>query len=338
MRMRHLPLISFILMVLIAIGWQVAMNRSYEQGRQVAIQRRATFPVVPVPAASPEASTAPESEKRLGPFTLAGNNYFVVLRQKPRSPGANQETGETVVAMDIRDSNEAVVYSRTFRSQSETDAYSDAWYVSAHLMTRGDGTGLMLNYSVDEEPSAPTPEQTTWWQLFGVVNGTLRPFTGPLAVQGDLLDSHQDTFDFRVWAHHASLIFPVHVDWAQGKLLPEQNCVVVPCQFKAIPRELEHREDLTFVRLCPNPEKCENPERVVVKKDSEIEVLSAQAPVRWKEGHASGRSEQPDSAIDGEGEISVAEGVVWLKMRIDGKEGWVHDEEDFMSLGMIFEQ
>ena len=42
--------------------------------------------------------------------------------------------------------------------------------------------------------------------------------------------------------------------------------------------------------------------------------------------------------MDDQGEISVPEGAVWLEVRIDGKEGWLHDEEDFMSLGMVFEQ
>ena len=331
MRMRHLPVISLVVMILVAISWQVAMNRSYDRGRRIAAQRRAAeFPVVPVAPAAPVEEAAPaESEKRLGPFQLGGNNYFVVLKQKRRASGSGQEAGYTVVAMEIRDSSEAAVFKRTFQSQPPADGYpEDEWDVTAHLMTRGGGTGLMVNYSVYKEPSAPTPEETTWWQLFGVVDGALKPFSGPLSVQGDMLDTHQETFDFRVWAHHASLIFPVRVDWAQGKLSPEQNCAVIPCQFKAIPKEPGYRDDVTFVRLCPNPEKCQSPERVVVKKDSRIEVLSCQAPVVWKEGGV------PDT----DGEISVAEGVVWLKMRIDGKEGWVHDEEDFMSLGMIFEQ
>jgi hypothetical protein len=239
--------------------------------------------------------------------------------------------------MEIRDPDEVVLYKRSFSVQSEKDAFSDAWYVSAHLMSRSGGTGLMLNYSVDAEPSAPSPEETTWWQLFGVVNGRLRPFTSPLAVEGDLLDTHLDTFDFRVWAHHSSVIFPVHVDWAHGKLLPEQNCESTPCEFKVIPKEPGYRDDLTFVRLCASPEKCENPERVIGRNDSNLEVLSGRVPVQWKQGSIS--SEETDNnVLSGQGEINVPEGNVWLKMRIDGKEGWLHDEEDYMSLGMIFEQ
>jgi hypothetical protein len=333
-------------MVLVAISWQIALNRSYDQGKKAAAnQRHEVFPVVPV-AAPPEtpqprepvASATEEVEQRLGPFSLEGKSYVVVLREKPRAPGAAQETGKTVVSMEIRDSNEAVLYNRAFGSRAEKAVYPDAWYVTAHVMTRGSGTGLMLNYSVDRKPSPPSPEETTWWQLFGVVDGMLRPFTGPLAVQGDLLDPRFETFDFKVWAHHASLIFSVRVDWAQGKLSPEQNCEITPCQFRAIPLEPGNRGDLTLVRLCPNAEKCGSPQRVVVKKDSSIEVLACYAPVKWKEGNVSGQSGQDNGLIAGAGEIGVPEGAVWLKMKIDGKEGWVHDEQDFTSLGMIYEQ
>jgi hypothetical protein len=343
--MRHLPIISLVVMVLVAISWQLALNRSYDQGKKAAAnQRRAVFRVEPVPA-PPEpprppqvASASEEAQERLGPFSLAGNDYVVVLQQKPRAPGTTQETGKTVVSLEIRDSHGAVLYKRAFRSQAEKETYSDAWYVTAHLMPRGGGTGLMLNYSVDRKPPAPTPEETTWWQLFGVVDGMLRPFTAPLAVQGDLLDSHVETFDFKVWAHHASLIFPARVDWAKGKLLPDQNCEITPCQFRAIAKDPGDRRDLTFVHLCPNPEKCGSPQGFVVKKDSDVEVLACYAPVRWKEGNVSGPSGQDSGVIPGAGEISVPKDAVWLKMRIDGKEGWVQDEKDFMSLGMIYEQ
>jgi len=56
--MKHVPVISLLVMVVVAIGWQLALNRSYEQGREAAAaQRRAVFPVVPVPAPPPPASS-----------------------------------------------------------------------------------------------------------------------------------------------------------------------------------------------------------------------------------------------------------------------------------------
>lgn len=335
MTKKHVPFISLVVMAVVAIWWQIALNRSYDHGKKTAAQRP-VFPVVPVRTQGPDPGGT--AEKQLGPFYISGNNYTVVLQQKPRVRGSTQETGDTVVAMEIRDSTQEVIYKRLFPQQSENDVYSDAWSVSAHVVTRNGGTGLMVNYSVDAEPSAPTPEETTWWQLFGVVNGMLRPFSGPLAVQGELLDSVADSLVFKVWAHHASLVFPISVDWVQGKMAPEQNCETAPCEFRVIPKEPGYREDLTFVRFCPTPERCDNPDRVVVKKASKIEVLSCRVPVQWKEGNAVGPSTPDTNSMGDQGEISVPEGNVWLKMRIDGREGWVHDEEDYLSLGMIFEQ
>src|ERR1051326_4153845 len=138
--MKHLPVISLVVMVLVAIGWQRALNRSYDQGKQVAAQRRAaTFPVVavrePDPNPKPNPTVDEETEKRLGPFSLAGNNYTVVLRQKPRVPRSTRETGNTVATMEIRDSGGTVVYKRRFPTQPQDDTFSDAWDVTAHLMT-----------------------------------------------------------------------------------------------------------------------------------------------------------------------------------------------------------
>jgi hypothetical protein len=97
-------------MVLVAINWELALNRSYDRSKNMAAnQRRATFPVEPVPATpeppqppGPVASATEEVEQRLGPFSLAGNSYVVVLRQKPSAPGATQETGKTVVSMGFK--------------------------------------------------------------------------------------------------------------------------------------------------------------------------------------------------------------------------------------------
>ena len=111
------------------------------------------------------------SEERLGPFSIAGRDYSVLLRKKKRRPGSTQESGETVVAMEIQDATGAILYQRTFPYQEETEDFSDAWFVSAGLLTGANGSGLLVNFSEDSEPSAPEPEPTESWQVFGVVNG-----------------------------------------------------------------------------------------------------------------------------------------------------------------------
>lgn len=93
---------------------------------------------------------------------------------------------------------------------------------------------------------------------------------------------------------------------------------------------------MTFVRLFSNPDqKSGKPERVVVKEDSKVEFLAAQAEVNWSEGAASGPSGSPEDPMNGSGRFGVAHDTdVWLKVRIDGKEGWIHTEEDFAAIGL----
>src|SRR5262245_21956257 len=85
---------------------------------------------VQTPAATGSATTD-SSARQLGPFVIGRNEYRVVLHEKPRLPGSTQETGNTVVKMDLQDSVGTVVYERTFPVQTELEGFSDAWFVTA---------------------------------------------------------------------------------------------------------------------------------------------------------------------------------------------------------------
>ena len=75
------------------------------------------------------------------------------------------------------------------------------------------------------------------------------------------------------------------------------------------------------MRLHPEAdEERGTPAHVVVKKDSKVEFLAAETEVAWNED------------ADGVG-LSVSDDV-WLKVRIDGKEGWIHTQEDFTAIGL----
>ena len=263
--------------------------------------------------------------------------------------------------MQIQDATGTIEYQRSFPYQAEHEAFSDAWFVSAGVLAGRNGSGLLVEYSEDSEPSAPEPEPTDWWQVFGVVDGKLRPFSGPVSVQGGLesgeqlkagyktagpLESQADVLEFRVWAHHFRLIYPVRVDWIRGRLSPVQPCEEATlsgpnagCQFKVEPEDLSHRDDLTFVRLCPVPgQQCEKPERVLVKKDSKVEMLACRAAVVWSQGVNATLSEESGRSMADAGGVSVADRDVWLELRVDGKEGWIDSVEDFNALSLPFEQ
>ena len=308
---------------------------------------------------------ATESVYRLGPFSIADRDYTVAL----------QGSGRSVVAMEIRDAAGAVQYRRTFPHVKPSD--EDWWSVSAHLLTGINGTGLLLSYDRFSEPSAPEEEPTRWFQIFGARGGRLVPFGPPLELQGDLLHEYTsgppeprgvlrdeypsrrvyrtaralgtqaDVVEFKAWTGHGRLIFPVRVDWIEGKLSPAQECVKTVgelgpgCQYKVLPEQLR-KAGITFVRLWPSPdEKSGRPVKTVVKEDSKVDLVTALVATHWLEGpapQAPRTSELADAGSFGVFSDATADTHtdigLWLKVRIDGKEGWIHSEEDFYALGL----
>ena len=132
------------------------------------------------------------------------------------------------------------------------------------------------------------------------------------------------------------------MDWPHGKLSPAQECSVAAgepgagCQYGVVPEDQLYRSDITFVRLWPNPnEKSGKAAKTVVKVDSKVELIAALVPTRWVDGKSVGAVENSNDWIKEAGGFSVLpESDLWIKVRIDGKEGWIHTEEDFRSLGL----
>jgi hypothetical protein len=389
MKTWHLVGISLLAVAVVAVAWRMAHARSSRQAGQPLTAHESSAPQAKllrqsaeVPAIVPQESpsklfiqgtatpaSAPEekeTEQRLGPFSISGSDYTVVLHNKKRQPGSTEESGDTVVAMEIRDAAGAILYQRKFPYQEANGTFSDAWLVDARILAGANGTGLLVSYSFDTEPSAPEAESYGWSQLFGRVGGKFRPFTAPLGYAGELLPaemtdkefrtagplgSDADDLEFTIWTGHFRLIFPIRVDWAEGKLTPAQPCEeqaakgdseVSACQYKVLPENERQVRGTTFVTLCARPgEKCENSEKVVVKNNSKVDLLLAQVKTHWNGGVASGPSgtEKVRDAMDDAGSFALSPNdELWLKVRIDGKEGWMHGEEDFNAFGLPHDQ
>ena len=309
-------------------------------------------------AAAPAVSGSTQSQNKLGPFSIAGQNYTVELQTKKIQPGPTGETGDTVVAMEIRDSTASVLYRKEFPYENDANAdFSESWSVSAVQLKGTHGSGILVSYDQYFEPSAPEEEPSGWFQVFGVRDGKFTPFGPAYLVQGDLLpqrdpgkgtyvaerspDGQSDIVKFKVWTGHCRLIFPVRVDWAQGKLYPAVDCAnsagatSTGCRYDVLPEDQLSRGDLTFVRLWPVPdERSGKPEKTVVKKDSKIELVTAQVATAWSDtGDAA--TQNAAGPMGNTGGFGVpANSELWLKVRIDGKEGWMHSEEDFRALGL----
>jgi len=364
-----------------AVGWRLVQTRRFRLADNLraaqetsapqakAPQQSAEQPAVQVPAASNPAAEEKETEQRLGPFSISGSDYTVVLHSRKRPPGSTEETGDTVVAMEIRDAAGATQYQREFPYQEANDAFSDAWSVDARVLAGTNGTGLLVNYSLDSEPSAPQHSYPDWWQVFGVVDGKLKSFGAPVSFEGQLgweaaaktgvyksagpLGPHADALQFRIWTGHFRMIYPVRVDWAEGKITPAQPCdeqattvgsgEIQACQYSVLPETNRQIPDRTFVTLCARPdEECGNSEKVVVKPNSKVDLLVAQVKAHWNGGVAagpSGKSDNPTDGMDDAGGAGWAQNdELWLKVRIDGKEGWMHGEEDFHAFGLPQDQ
>jgi hypothetical protein len=359
MRIFRFAVIAILAVAVCTAAWHVV--RSRKSALSITMQPPASQPANrPQQRASPTpaSATAPpdESAKRLGPFAIAGRNYTVDLQTRKLRPGAATDAGDTVVGVEIRDDAGTVLYRRAFPYVEATDDNLELWSASALLLSGKNGTGLLVSYDSYSEPSAPEEEPSGWFQVFGVVDGKLAPFGAPFLVQGGLLEEYlrdnvyhaaqpvgaqADVVEFKVWTGHARMRFPVRIDWAQGKLAPAQECTNVSglfsagCQYKVLPEEKLYRSEVTFVRLWPSAdEKSGAPIKTVVKNDSKVELVTVLAATQWVEGHPASPPETKGS-MDDAGEVSIApDSELWFKVRIDGKEGWIHSEEDFRALGL----
>jgi hypothetical protein len=354
--------IGLFAVVAAVFGWRAVHTPVRTQSMSPSVQQSIAQPSgtqaqPPTPQTHPAPGPPSESAKHLGPFSIDGQNYQVELQTRKVQPGSTQESGDTVVAMEIKDAAGAIVYRRTFPYQETNDEFSDSWSVSALLLIGKNGSGLLVSYDSYSEPSAPEEEPTGWYQIFGVLDGKLSSFGAPIEVQGGLLDKYadgrsykaerafsteSDVIDFKFWSGHCRLIFPVRVDWSQGKLSPAQECAIVAgepaagCQYGVVPEDKLYRSDITFVRLWLNPsEKSAKPEKIVVKVDSKVELIAAIVPTRWVDGKSARAADNSNDWIKEAGGFGVApDSDLWIKVRIDGREGWIHSEEDFRSLGL----
>src|SRR4029077_16486414 len=263
------------------LGWRAIRTPLRPQTTQSSAQPSAAPSVSPppqTPSSQAASASAPagESAKRLGPFSIAGRDYTIELQTKKIRPGSKDESGDTVVGMEIQDAAGAVQYRRTFPYAEAAQDYFESWSVSALLLGGANGNGLLVNYDDYSEPSAPGEEPTVWFQVFGVLNGKLAPFGAPLEVQGGLLGEYligntykaarplgaqADAVEFKVWTGHCRLIYPVRVDWRQVKLSPAQECANTGgeqgegCQYRIVPEDELYNSRITFVRLWPNPDE-----------------------------------------------------------------------------------
>ena len=284
--------------------------------------------------------------RQLGPFELKGQRFTIVLHEKRIAGSADADFGETLALLEIKDAGGKVHYQKTFPYEVDGNRFFETTDVSAQLLQGKQGSGLLLTYG--RLPSTPLGGES--WQVFSLfsgppsspLNGKLVPFSKPIFAEGQLLNGKPgeqivrtseepklqgDVLNVRVWTSNFFVIIPLRIIWFQNTIGPAWRCQKMTprgprpiCQLRVEADRVPAEEDPTFIRLFPEPEEGFTPSHVVVKKDSKVEFLAVEVETLWSE--------------DAEGVgLSTAEDP-WLKIRINGKEGWIHTQEDFLAIGL----
>jgi hypothetical protein len=279
-------------------------------------------------------------EDRQGPFPLAGQEFTVVLHYK-RSPHQGGLDSRALVSLDIRDAAGAVQYHESFPYEIEGGAFSETCSAGVRLLRGSNGAGLLIESGC--LPSAPLAGGP--WRILGVVGGRLVSFGKPLVTEGEwgefvpgavsrtgkMTLVLPDGFRLRVWTGYFFVSVPVRIDWREGKLALGQRCLYQTghgfaeggCEMPVDEAPVIRRQQqMTFVRMFhESNERSGPPAHVVVKTDSKVEIVASKVAVIW--------NERPEA-------VSISAGEdVWVKIRIDGQEGWIHTPEDLNALGLF---
>ncbi len=286
-------------------------------------------------------------ERRVGPLEIRGQRFTVVLHQK-RVPGTpDPDLGETLARMEIKDAAGTVHHQQIFPYEVAGDRFVESRDATVQVLQGKRGTGILVTYGT--LPSTPLGGES--WQLFGLfsgpasspLNGKLVPFSRPIFVEGQLINRTSgapvvqtseepnlqgDVLHFRIWTGNFFVIVPLRIIWFQNNIGPGWRCSKMTrkgprplCQYRVEADRRPPEEQMTFVRVHVEAEEgMGTPAHVVVRQDSKVEFLAAEAELLWQgdaDGLAMGIGDDP-----------------WLKVRIDGREGWIHTQEDFVAIGL----
>jgi hypothetical protein len=285
-----------------------------------------------------------ENERRLGPYTLGGQSYSVVLTTKCL-PGRKHGAQETLTTLRILDASGAAVQQEEFPFELAGGTFTRSLSATVMELIGQGGTALAVQF-VEARPGQPLQES---WQLFGVVNGRLKQFGAPLPVGQDNavvggvvtavmvkggiavvpLASTAEAMEFPIWAGRFYVYVPIRVDWKQGTWSQGVQCFAPGdgrlhedgCNMHA---EAEHLPAVdaaaTAVLLSPEPRDNAYVVRYVpIHAATEVEILGTRAIATWQEN---------------EGRVECRFGDLWLRVRINNIEGWVNSDDSFTALGL----
>jgi hypothetical protein len=306
---------------------------------QVAAPQRETSLSNTPQAAQLAASTAEQPgvkdvEERRSPFTIKGQTFTVV--QHLKHTGQDDAVDETLALLEILDSNGVVQYRDDFPYAVESGGFCGA---SVKVISGSNGAGFLLDMACEQS----APDSGGPWQILSVTNGKISPLGKPFSAEGQIVDFVPgeikkignltqilpDELRIRLFTGYFYVSVALRVGWWEGELALAQHCFyqtghgLAPdgCEMPVEDVErLPSEQELTFARMFRESNAQGIPKHVVVKKDSQVEILAGKVFVTLEESK---------SGID----LGVGPDI-WVKVRIDGKEGWIHTEEDLQAVGL----
>ena len=265
--------------------------------------------------------------RTLGPFPIEGHEFTVTLhvicyKQSRHAGMCNDDDEETISSVSIVDENGKTSFKKSFPVPLVHQAASHL--VDVTLLEGRENQALELSY---EHLSSSPPRTGKSIQLFGLQNGILKPldpepleFEGSLAAlpPGPLKDSKRllenDTLRIYSLTNYFYIVTPVRVDWKYFRLEQQDSG-----DFDVADQPpYEIRPNIESERLIDmylSPDKKTKPIGVNLTPESRVQLLRARFSAAPPDEH--------DSPND-----------TWLKIRVEGQEGWILGVDDYTALGL----
>jgi hypothetical protein len=301
---------TFVALVVVALCWLVLVP--------VAISQQDDAPL-PAPT---------RYVRNLGPFSIDGREFAVKVhttcyKESKHAGMCDEDDEETVSSVEIVDENGKVAFKRSFPVPLVRQGGKHL--VDVTLLEGREHQALELTY---ENLSVPASRGKSI-QLFGLQNGILKPLDPePLKFQGGLGDLpagkiadskrllENDTLRIYTLTTYFYIVTPVRVNWQDFRLDRQDSgdFDVADQPPYDIHPDIESERP---VHLYPSPDQKTTPVGVNLAPGSRVQLLKARFTAAPPDEH--------DSAND-----------TWLKVRVDGQEGWILGLDDYTALGLHF--
>jgi len=289
------------------------------------------FVLLPVAASRQSDRPSPPPTRyvrTLGPFSIEGQGFSVKLhvicyKESKHAGMCDEDDEETVSLAEIVDKNGRIGFKKSFSVPLARQA--GRHLVDVKLLEGQEHQALELTY---EDLSVPASRGKSI-QIFGLHNGVLKPLDPePLEFEGGLADLpagreansnrllEGDTLRIYALTTYFYIVAPVRINWKDFRLEQQDSGdfeVADQPPYEIRPEIQTERS----IELYSSPDPKTTPVGVNLKPGAKVQLLKARFSGAPPAEH--------DSAND-----------TWLKVRIDGQEGWILGVDDYTALGLSF--